>query len=550
MKLTKVDIILEDATADIQSADTLAAQAHAGQTRRGGESYIDHPRKVQSVAKQLGYGIDIQIIALLHDAVEDSKTPEKIKQTIEKRFGPDILNAILWLTHESNASYENYLLSMSMSTERSATRAFKVKMIDMYLNMTDNPTKKQKEKYTNALYKLMQHGYKDMIPQQLLDLLEIKEMLTEASKDAPKKDDAPLDAPKGNEPSVGGDPAKSGGGGDPFASGGGSVGDPFADAGGPGGPGDAGEGDEKENGVFKYNEKSASMQKMKFSREDPEPGFDFSKPNPKFYDDNYVSKSKNGSLMLAVPSVKSNNDTGGITFIKSHVIGKILESIKAALKNQKRVVLIGNYGLPFDGEKYQNNEQGLIAKYLDGKFPKGYVLFDTWNPKDFKSFVSNTKIWKDLKERTDAKGSEIKAAMYLNAVAMNNKDVQKQLNTPDVQKLCKEWGVDLEAGVNADLVLKTAHPEWYDEEQTLVSLIINTYEYLLRVTLFEKVHRYELKGTAAIVPIDQSTAWVLKDSFEKMEEMKPGASEEEPEDEAGDSGSEKEEKPKEKEKKS
>jgi hypothetical protein len=556
--LQKSNKILETDVADVVAAHDVATDAHTGQARRHtGDPYISHPKEVQRLAKEMGYGLDIQIIALLHDAIENSKNPEKMKLVIEKRFGASILKSVMWLTHsKADTSYIQYLIAMAMSSDVAAIRAFKVKMLDMHHNLSENPSSKQKEKYRNALVKLMEKGFKDKIPQILLDTLEIKEMLAEAPKDPPEppKDDKQPKGPAGKDPFGGGAGSP---GGDPFSGGGAGApagGDPFSDAGGEGGPGGPGgeEGGDKENSISKYNDLSAAKV-IKFSRQEPDPGFDFSQPNVEFYTDNYVASSKDGSLMIATPKITSNRDIDALNFLKSVIIPQINESVKKALAATKRVVVIGDYGLPFDGKTYQNNEQGVIARYLNGKYPKGYVKFDTWNPKDYYSFISDTKIWTELKTRTEAKGSELKAAMYLNAILTGNNELKAKLESKDVAKLCKEWGFD-PASTDKKQLLQVLHPEEFEQPQTLPSLIVNTYAYLLRVRLLEKINRYEKSGNVVIVPIDSTTSWILKDSFEKMEEMKPGQSEEEPEggesEPEGEDGAEKEKKePKEKEKK-
>jgi (p)ppGpp synthase/HD superfamily hydrolase len=57
----------------ILRAATLAASAHAGQTRRGlPDPYINHPLRVAQHAAQAGLGEDAVVAALLHDVVEDT----------------------------------------------------------------------------------------------------------------------------------------------------------------------------------------------------------------------------------------------------------------------------------------------------------------------------------------------------------------------------------------------------------------------------------------------------------------------------------------------
>ena len=71
-------------------ADALtdAARAHAGQSRKGTRiPYIAHPLGVASIALEHGASEDEAIAALLHDAIEDSPDPLRVKEDIRRRFG-------------------------------------------------------------------------------------------------------------------------------------------------------------------------------------------------------------------------------------------------------------------------------------------------------------------------------------------------------------------------------------------------------------------------------------------------------------------------------
>ncbi len=70
----------------IEDAYRLADTAHAGQTRKSGEPYIIHPIAVAMILVDLGMDSDCLCAALMHDVVEDTKTPI---EAIEKQFGKD-----------------------------------------------------------------------------------------------------------------------------------------------------------------------------------------------------------------------------------------------------------------------------------------------------------------------------------------------------------------------------------------------------------------------------------------------------------------------------
>ncbi|MDQ3105174.1 MAG: HD domain-containing protein [Actinomycetota bacterium] len=51
-------------------AHRIAEQAHAGQTDKAGEPYIEHPRRVAAAVAHLGW--EAEAAAVLHDVIEDS----------------------------------------------------------------------------------------------------------------------------------------------------------------------------------------------------------------------------------------------------------------------------------------------------------------------------------------------------------------------------------------------------------------------------------------------------------------------------------------------
>lgn len=89
------------------NALVIACHAHEGQKDKGGEDYIKHPLHVAFMCKQKGYSKETQIVAILHDVLEDSN------MTIEEleRYGvpESVLMSLKLLTHDESESYESYI---------------------------------------------------------------------------------------------------------------------------------------------------------------------------------------------------------------------------------------------------------------------------------------------------------------------------------------------------------------------------------------------------------------------------------------------------------
>lgn len=89
----------------LAKAIALATKAHEGQ-EYGGKPYIVHPLRVMRAVADRGYSIDHQIVAVLHDIVED--TDVTVAQ-IDEEFGPEIAAGVDGITHYSGVSNADYL---------------------------------------------------------------------------------------------------------------------------------------------------------------------------------------------------------------------------------------------------------------------------------------------------------------------------------------------------------------------------------------------------------------------------------------------------------
>lgn len=182
LKQIYLKILSEQSAMD--KAEAIALHTHFWQTRRNDDSYFKHLLRTVKRAIGLGYGSDIQVIALLHDAIEDSINPAKTKELIKKSFpnGSEILQQIEYITHAEGQDYTNYVHNV---WKKSPQIAFKVKMLDMWDNLNDNPSPRQFEKYKKAIQNLLDSGVpKNVIPKQILNKLQL---VTEAPADDAKK---------------------------------------------------------------------------------------------------------------------------------------------------------------------------------------------------------------------------------------------------------------------------------------------------------------------------------------------------------------------------
>ena len=83
-------------------AIVIATNIHAGQFDKGGKPYILHPIRLMM---QLMFDTQLATIAILHDAIEDSKGALTIEDLEEMGFSPRVLSALRLLTHDPKDDY-------------------------------------------------------------------------------------------------------------------------------------------------------------------------------------------------------------------------------------------------------------------------------------------------------------------------------------------------------------------------------------------------------------------------------------------------------------
>lgn len=136
----------------VHLALVVATKAHKGQFRHDGVTpYIEHPKAVASMVTT----DEEKAVALLHDVVEDTDISFDFL-ALNYTFPTEVLNAVDVLTHKPKQSYEDYL--RRVVTSEIATR---VKIADMFHNLSDAPRAKQKQKYLKGLKILLDSRYRE-----------------------------------------------------------------------------------------------------------------------------------------------------------------------------------------------------------------------------------------------------------------------------------------------------------------------------------------------------------------------------------------------------
>ena len=139
---------------NVEQAKQLCIIAHDGQFRRDGITpYSSHPI---AVANLMTNKLD-QILAYLHDVIEDTSAELVYNKTLPCRICFNGVNyditkrlykQLFRITHQPEQSYEEYIKVIAESNDPSLIR---VKIADMFHNMSTTTSEKQKDKYMKHL---------------------------------------------------------------------------------------------------------------------------------------------------------------------------------------------------------------------------------------------------------------------------------------------------------------------------------------------------------------------------------------------------------------
>lgn len=116
---------MTDLSGLLARAIAIAASAHQHQRDRANAPYILHPLRMM----MRGQTLEEQIVAVLHDVVEDSDWT--LEQLAAEGFPPQIVNAIACLTRRQDETYDEFI--DRILPHPLATR---VKRFDLEDNMT------------------------------------------------------------------------------------------------------------------------------------------------------------------------------------------------------------------------------------------------------------------------------------------------------------------------------------------------------------------------------------------------------------------------------
>jgi ppGpp synthetase/RelA/SpoT-type nucleotidyltranferase len=132
----------------LQRAEEIARQAHAGQTDKAGQPYINHPLTVASSVETE----ELKTIAMLHDVVEDCREEYSFDMLREEGFSAQVIGALEALTRGADENYWDYIRRVADND-----LAMEVKLADLAHNSDrsriPNPTPEDNarwEKYRKA----------------------------------------------------------------------------------------------------------------------------------------------------------------------------------------------------------------------------------------------------------------------------------------------------------------------------------------------------------------------------------------------------------------
>jgi len=118
--------------ATIELAIGIATEIHESQTRFDGSPYINHPLRVMGTVATQGHSELTQIVAVLHDAVEDSEGRLTFSALRKQGFDDEVIYPLELLTKPpgEDTDYDLYIQRLAVNPRSRA-----VKRADLFDNM-------------------------------------------------------------------------------------------------------------------------------------------------------------------------------------------------------------------------------------------------------------------------------------------------------------------------------------------------------------------------------------------------------------------------------
>ena len=128
----------DDQINQVRRAYYYAEQAHDGQKRRSGESYVTHPLAVAGILADMHMDHQSLMAAMLHDVIEDTSIP---KNALQKQFGETVAEIVDGVSKLTHVEYEDKTLAQADNFQKMALamardiRVILVKLADRLHNM-------------------------------------------------------------------------------------------------------------------------------------------------------------------------------------------------------------------------------------------------------------------------------------------------------------------------------------------------------------------------------------------------------------------------------
>lgn len=143
----------------LEKAIKIAKEAHAGQNRWDNTPYFGHLEVVRNIIISNFGNTNYQIVAILHDLVEDHGDKWSFEDLLEAGFEKDIVDALRLLTRDKNRTYLSYLkdiIEYQKYSSRAHDYAISVKKADLQHNISCFKPEKRRgsmyDKYLLAQY--------------------------------------------------------------------------------------------------------------------------------------------------------------------------------------------------------------------------------------------------------------------------------------------------------------------------------------------------------------------------------------------------------------